>query len=162
MSDQIVKNSLGAFVDTKLVGVDLDLRIGRGLIRIVNTREVLNNSLTGLLVQTLRIALLSHLERDIDMNLDEWDAGLFVDLASVLAIGDIGGDKSGSSDDTNVTHKFGNLRDTTDVLLAISGAEAEVAVETETDVISIKTVDEIALLEHHLLKGDGHGGFAGA
>lgn len=162
MGDKIVENGLSAFVDTKLVCIDLDFGRGWGLIRIVNASEVLNLALTSLLIQALGVTLLGDLKRDIDMNLHERNASLLMDLAGYLAIGDIRGDEGGGGDDTNVSCKFGYLGDAANVLLAIVGTEAEVAVETEANVVTVETVDEVALLEHLLLEGDGDCGFAGA
>ncbi len=73
-----------------------------------------------------------------------------------------GGDEAGQAYDTTVSEQLGHLRNTSDVLFSVAVAEAEVAVETMTDVISIQTVGRDALAHQILLQSKGNGRLTGS
>jgi hypothetical protein len=81
------------------VVLDVDLGLQRRLIRGTDTSELLNDTLTSLLVQTLRVALLSDLDRNIDIDLDErkprllTGSGNLMQLARSVTVRSVGRDE---------------------------------------------------------------------
>jgi len=117
------------------VGGENEVGVVRGLIRVRDTGEVLDLTSTGLLVETLGVAGLSDLEGHISEDLVKGHTHALVDLASVLTAALVRADERGDGNDTRVGEEGGDLTDTAEVLLTVSGAEAKASVEAEADVV---------------------------
>lgn len=146
----------------------MNLRVGRCLIRGGDTSELLNNTLTSLLVQTLGVTLLSNLNGDINIDLDERQTGLLaggsslVQLTGSVTILAVGRDERSDGDGVGVGEQLGNLGNATDVLVTVGLAESEVLVQSEADVIAVQTVGvDTAVADELVLELDGEGGLAG-
>ena len=64
-------------------------------------------------------------------------------------------DEARQTDDSAVGEQFRHLGDTTNVLFAVLKSEAEVLVETVTNVVTVETVRRNALTDEVLLEGKG-------
>lgn len=113
-----------------------NLGVHRRFIRRINSRESLNHARARLLVQSLGITLLRDLNRDVDVDLNEWDASLVVELASGSAVGDVGRDEGSDRDAARVCEKLRDFANAADVFVAVCFGEAEVFVEAEADVVA--------------------------
>ena len=68
---EILRNDQHSILDRRLLGMDMDLRVLRCLVRCTDSREFFDLARLGLLVQTLWISLLRLLNRDINEDFDE-------------------------------------------------------------------------------------------
>ena len=75
----------------------------------------------GLRVEALRIALLAHLDRRVDEDLDEDEARVLVDQPRVVAPGPVGADHRDQRDHPGVGEQAGDLGDAPHVLGAVGG-----------------------------------------
>lgn len=155
-----------ALLDGILVGLDCDLGAQRLLIRCRDASELLDLASAGLFIQTLGVALLSHLEGHVDKDLDKGDGlvavlvGLGVQLSRKIAVGAVGRDEGGDGDGGRVGKELGDLTDAADVLVAVGLGEAQVLVEAEAHVVAVEAVGGEAQVEEVLLQGGGDGGLA--
>ena len=146
--------------------LDGNLGVRRLLIRGRNTRKLLDLTSSSLLVEALGIALLSHLEGNVDKHLNEGDGlvaaalGLGVQCASRVAVGAVGRDEGGDGDGGGVGEELGDLGDAADVFVAVLFGEAQVLVEAEADVVAVEAVGGQTQMQEVLLKRSGYGGFA--
>src|SRR5690606_37812025 len=113
-----------------------------------------------LLVEALGIARLADLERRVDEDLDE--APLREDGPRHVAVLAVRRDEGGEHDGAGVDEELGHLAGAADVLLAVFGREAEVAVEAVAHVVAVEHVVEDAALDEALLHAMRHGALAGA
>lgn len=146
---------------------DMNLRLNRRLIRRTDARKLLDHPLPGLLVQTLGIPLLRHLDRHIDIHLHERQTraltlrGSLVQLPRLVPVRAVGGDERGDGDAGAVGEELRDLRDAADVLVAVLLGESEVLVQPEADVVAVETVrGDLAVAEELVLEFHGDGGFA--
>ena len=143
----------------------MNLRVGRCLVRSGDTSELLNNTLTSLLVQTLGVTLLGNLNGDINIDLDERQTGLLAGgngLVQLTGSVTVGRDERSDGDGVGVGEQLGNLGNATDVLVPVGLAESEVLVQSEADVVAIQTVGvDTAVADELVLELDGEGGLAG-
>lgn len=65
---------------------DVQLGVNWLLVLLVDTSEALDKTSSGLLVQTLHIALLTHVQGRGHVTLEELESRLLVDLASTLSV----------------------------------------------------------------------------
>lgn len=148
------------------MSLDCDLGAQRLLVRRRDASELLDLSSAGLLVETLGVTLLSHLEGHVDKDLDKGDGpvtvlvGLGVQLARKIAVGAVGRDEGGDGDGGRVGKELGNLADAADVLVAVGLGEAQVLVEAEAHVVAVEAVGGEAQVQEVLLEGGGDGRFA--
>jgi hypothetical protein len=140
----------------------MDLRVGRRLIRSRDTSELLNNTLASLLVQTLRVTLLGHLNGDINIDLDERQTGLLagrgnlVQLAGSVTILAVGRDEGSNGDGVGVGEQLGDLGNAADVLVAVGLAESKVLVQSEADVVAVQAVGvDTTVADELVLQLDG-------
>ena len=92
----------------------------------------------GARVEPFRVAPLALGERGRDEHLDERHAGGLVDRARSGAVGGVGRDERDERDDARLGEQRGSVRGTADVLGAVLGAEAEVAVEPVAQVVAVE------------------------
>lgn len=97
-----------------LIGVKMDFSVLRCLIRCGDTSEVWDQTLAGLLVKILWVAILSDTQRNINVDLNERDwfitlGDLSVCLTSGLAIGLIGRDERGECCGRCISKELGDL-----------------------------------------------------
>jgi hypothetical protein len=140
----------------------MNLRVGRRLIRSRDTSELLNNTLASLLVQTLGVTLLSHLNGDINIDLDERQTGLLagrgnlVQLAGSVTILPVGRDEGSNGDGVGVGEQLGDLGNAADVLVAVGLAESKVLVQSEADVVAVQAVGvDTTVADELVLQLDG-------
>lgn len=82
-------------------------------------------------------------------------------IARNFTVRKVGRDERGDGNGGAVGEELGDLRDPTDVLVAVLLGEAEVLVESEADVVTVETVGVDAPVSEELVfKLDGNGRFA--
>ena len=128
--------------------------VGR-FVRIVDSGESLDLAGTRFLIKSLGVAFLGHVQRRIDVDLEERKAGIVVQLAHEIAISAIGADEAGDGDDPRLGEELGHLADAANVLSTVLSGEAEVLVQAVADVVAVESIGVLALLQEHLLQGDG-------
>lgn len=69
-------------------------------------------------------------------------------------------DKTGDADQPGIGEQFGHLSDSTDVLLAVQGGEAQVLVEAVANVVSVQRVAGDGVGQQVLLQSKTNGGLA--
>lgn len=111
---QVVGNDLDGLLNAGLLAVDVDLRLLGSLVRRADASELLDLAGTGLLVETLGVALLSLLDGDVDENLDEGERrlavlGVVVEVTGDLAVGLVGRDEGGKGNGGAVGEELGDL-----------------------------------------------------
>ena len=153
---QVGDNGADTLLDGLLVGVEVDLRVFWGLVRVVNAREVPDKSLPGLLVEALWVSLLGDGERHVDKDLDEREVSLLVELSGRVSVCPVWRDEGGQRDHARVGKELRHLRDPSDVLVSVLLAETQVLVQAETDVVTVESVALDAILQELLLKGARH------
>jgi len=97
---QVLRDNHHRLLDTRLLRMNMHLRILRRLIRRTNSRELFDLPRASFLVQAFGIALLGFLDGHIDEDFDEGEGGFVVfgvsvEFAGDLAIGFVGGDEGG-------------------------------------------------------------------
>ena len=168
--------------------MNLDFRVLRCLIGGADAGELGDLAFSRLLVETLGVACLGHLEREVDEDLDKSErlvvgvgSGLgSMKLTGLLAVGLVGRDEGGDGDGGAVREELGDLwalgsaiacfngrsRNRAhlcyppDVLIPALLIEAQVFVEAEAHVVAIETVCCEAEVEQVLLKRSGDGRLA--
>lgn len=165
---QVLNDLLNSIDNGEVNVLDVHLGVGRSLVGSGDTSELLDDTLTSLLVETLGVTLLSDLNGNIDVDLDERQTGLLtgggdlVQLTGTVTVLLVGGDEGGDGDGVGVGEQLGDLTDAADVLVAVGLAEAQVLVQTETDVVTVQTVGvDAAVTDELVLELDGNGGLAG-
>lgn len=108
-----LKHSL---LNTRLLGVDVDLCVLWCLIWSTDSSELLDLSCSCLLVKTLGVTLLGLLDGDVDKDLDEgkWGVdvlGVCVEIAGELAVGLVWGDERGQGNGGGVGEELGDLEE---------------------------------------------------
>ena len=152
-------------LDTRLLRVDVNLRVLRSLVRCTDASKVLDYAGSRLLVQALRVALLSLLDRNIDKDLDEGQRSLSVRSLRVhlprrLAVSLVRRDEARQGQSGAVGEQLGHLADAADVLVARLFVKAQVLVQAEADVVAIQAVGCETQVQQVLLEGCGDGGLA--
>lgn len=84
-----------------------------------------------------------------------------MNLPRSLPVRFIRADETRERNGGRVSEQKGYVRDPPDVLFAVRGAEAEIAVEPEPDVVAVQAVGVEVSLQQGLLQSIGDGGFAG-
>lgn len=164
---KVSNNLLNSILDRQIHVLKVDLGLLRRLVGSGDTSELLNDTLTSLLVQALRITLLGNLNGDINVHLNEGETGAlagrgdFVQLAGSVTVLAVRRDERGNGDGARVGEQLGDLCDAADVLVAVGFAEAKVLVQAEADVVAVQTVGvHAAVVEQLALEFDGNGGLA--
>jgi len=138
----------------------MNLRVLRCLVRSRDTGEIFDFSRSGLFVQALGVALLNHMKRGIDENLDETKAALLVDFAGDGAISTVRRYEGGHRDTARIREQLRNLANAPDVLIPRLLIEAEIFVETETHVVAVQAIAELVHVQQMLLQGTRDGRLA--
>ena len=73
-------------VEGKLTSVNVELWVWWLLIRVGDTSEVLDDTITSLLVESLNVTGLTDLKRGTDMALVELESGISVDFSSKISV----------------------------------------------------------------------------
>lgn len=121
--------------DSLLLKVDNEVGLGRSLIGVVDTGEVLNLTLAGGSVDTTAVSLLAVLERGGDVH-EEEGAGLLDEVAGSLAGLLEGGDGSGDDGGTGLGELGGDKGNAGDVEVTVLAAEAKLRGELVSDVLA--------------------------
>ena len=85
--DQLVDDLVDALLDRLLAGVEGDLGVERGLVRVVDAGETLDLAGAGLGVEALDVAPLADLDRGVAVDLDEVPPGKLPGVVSRPAVG---------------------------------------------------------------------------
>mmetsp|Transcript_16563 Transcript_16563/g.52118 ORF Transcript_16563/g.52118 Transcript_16563/m.52118 type:complete len:309 (+) Transcript_16563:67-993(+) len=142
---QLLHDEVGSPDDGGLVGLDVDLRIIRLLVRGIKTCEVLDLPLRCLGVEPLGVALLHHRQRRVDEDLKERQRRVLVDLPRVLAVALVRGNEAADHDGPCLGKELCDLGDAADVLLPVLWREAQVPVQAVAEVVPVEAVDEVGL-----------------
>ena len=94
------------------------------LVRSVDAGEAPDLSRSCTCVETLRISTFALVNGRVDEHLDEWEVGLLVSLAQVLAIGRQRRDQRDHGDRSGVRHQPRHLADAANVLRAVARGES--------------------------------------
>lgn len=165
---KVLNNLLNSINNRQIDILNVNLGLLRSLVRSRDTSEILNDTSTSLLVQSLGVTLLSNLNGNINVHLDERQTGLLtrggdlVQSAGGVTVLLVGGDERGNGDRGGISEELSDLSDTADVLVTVSLAESEVLVQSETDVVAIEAVGvDAAVADELLLELDGESGLSG-
>ncbi|TLS23288.1 uncharacterized protein PpBr36_05932 [Pyricularia pennisetigena] len=159
---QPLDNLSDTLLNRVLMGLDGDFRVLWCLVRGRDAGELLDFSGAGLLVQTLGVALLSDLDGDVDVDLDELERlvallrGLGVQLPGRLPVGAVRRDEGRQRHDGAVGKQLGHLGDPADVFVAVLFREAQVLVEPEPHVVAVEPVRRQAQVQQVLLQRRRH------
>ena len=170
---KVLDDLLHGLGDGEVNILNVHLGVRRSLVGGGDTSELLDHTLTGLLVKTLRVALLRDLNGDVNVDLNERQTGLLagggdlVQLTGTVTVLLVGRDERGDGDGVGVGEQLGDLANTANVLVAISLAEAQVLVQAEADVVTVQavgvdtTVTDQLVLQFHSDGRLARGGEAG-
>src|SRR5262249_28116452 len=100
-------------------GVESQLGLVWGLVRVVDAGEVLQLAGARFLVQPFGVALLACVDRRVDVDLDERQFALDMQSADAVAVLAIRADKAGHRNEAGVREELGHLSDAANVLLAV-------------------------------------------
>ena len=114
------------------------------LVGVVDAGEARELARARLGVEALRVAAPRNLERRVDEDLDEREAGCVVQRAGRVASGPVRADERDERDDAGVGEEAGHLADPPHVLGAVVGGEPEVAVQSVAQVVAVERVREHA------------------
>ena len=122
--------------------------------------EILDFASAGFGIEPFDIASLTLFDGGAHIDFDEVTGT--DDIGSHLTQFVVGADESGEGDDAGIDKEFGYLCDAADVLASVFGSEAEIVVDTRTDVVAIKDATEQSAPVQLTLQSDGDGALAGA
>lgn len=135
-----VDDPLGGLLDARILRVDDEVGLGRHVVSLIDAREALDDTLTRLLVETLDVATLAHLERRLNEHLEERQIGVRVDLAGHPSVRRERRHEATERDHAGVGEESRDFGDTTHVLLAVLFTEAEVTVQTGAYVVTVQAI----------------------
>lgn len=136
-----------------LLGVDDQVRLGRGLVRVIHPGEALNLAVARTLVQTTLVRLFAVLEGSGDVDQVEITV-LLNELARVFARLLKGGDWRGDDGGTGAGEFRSDKSDAANVLVAVLFGEAQLGGELRTDRLAEEHRDGAPTL---LVEGDLQG-----
>ena len=142
--------------------MDLNGELGvlGGLIGVIDASEALDLSGAGSLVQSLGIASLALLNRNVHEDLNEVTAG---DTApDGLAVNLVRRDEAHEGDGAVLCEQLGDLTNAANILDTVVGGKAEVLVQAVPDVVAVEVDGELAHACEGVLESAGHGGLAAA
>src|SRR6056297_2887133 len=157
---EVGQQFLDAFIDAHLRGIDDNFRIFRRLVGRIDAGEVADDAGPGLGVQPLGVSRFAHVQRGVDVDLDE--LAVFHQLAHHRAVGAKRRDERGQHHQAGVGHQACNLADASNVFDPIVVAEAQIPVQPVAHVVAVQQVAVVASLEKRLFKRVGYSRFAGA
>lgn len=126
--------------DVLLLKVDNEVRLGRSLIRVINTSEVLDVTTASSSVDTLAVSLLTELERSGNVY-EEEGSGLLNEVAGSLTGILERSNRSGDDSGTSLGQLRGNKGNTLDVEVAVLTGEAKLRRELVSHVLAEKHRD---------------------
>lgn len=115
LGNQPVCDLRNALLNRVLMRLDCNLSVDGLLVRRRDASELLDLTSASLLVETLGVALLGHLEGHVDKDLDKGDGlvavlvSLCVQLAGEVAVGAVGRDEGGDGDGGGVGKELCDL-----------------------------------------------------
>src|SRR5207302_8973684 len=123
------------------LGCDLDLRVQRRLVGVVDTGEALERAGARLGIEALHIPVLADLQRGGDVDLEEVVADQFPDLVTHRAVG---GDGGGDDLYPIAGEQLGDEADPPDVDVAVLLREAETLGQVLPHDVAIQQLDALA------------------
>lgn len=127
---QILDNLCNTLLHTVFMRLDHNLGLLRRLIRGRNTSKVLNLARPSLLVQSLGVTLLRHLNGDVNIDLHKRQrrvaalTTLLVQVTRDLAVGNVRRNETGEGNGAAVGKQLGDLGDAANVFVAVLFAKA--------------------------------------
>lgn len=126
--------------DVLLLKVDNEVGLGRGLIGVIDTSEVLNVTTASSSVDTLAVSLLTELERSSNVNKEE-GSGLLNEVAGSLTSILERSNRSGDDSGTSLGQLRGNKGNALDVEVTVLAGEAKLRGELVPHVLAEKHGD---------------------
>lgn len=126
--------------DVLLLKVDNEVGLGRGLIGVIDTSEVLNVTTASSSVDTLAVSLLTELERSSNVNKEE-GSGLLNEVAGSLTSILERSNRSGDDSGTSLGQLRGNKGNALDVEVTVLAGEAKLRGELVSHVLAEKHGD---------------------
>jgi len=125
------------------------------LIRRTDAGELLDHAFSRLLIEPLWIPPLRDLNRHVHEDLYKRQATttifLLVQLAGGVPVGPVRRDEGGDGDAGAIREQLRHLGDASDVLVAVFLAEAQVLVQSESDVVAVQPVGGHATLAEQVM-----------
>jgi len=112
-----------------------------GFVWVRNASEVLDNSISCLLVKTFNIAGFASLKGGTDVNFSKVKASFLVNLASEVSAGRVGRDECHENDLARHSEQLGYFSNAADVLSSVFIGEAQTLVKASADHITIEDKD---------------------
>ena len=132
----------------------------RGFVGAVDAGHIGNEAGSRFFIETFRVSGLAHLQRGVDVNLDETvrsdEVSCHVTLCPKWR------NKGGHHNQAGIEHELRDLGDSADVFDTVRIAKPKVAAQAGPDVVTIKNISMLAGPVKGLIKDVGQGGFAGA
>ena len=154
-----VKNNLvDGLADRDLAGIDDNVSVVGGLIRVIDTGQTLQLTSSGLPVQSLGVTSLANVDGGGDVDQDEPTARSLDDPLGVLAGLLIGGDGTNDGNTTRLSDVGSNVSDTLDRGVSVLLGVTEVGGKVPPELITIKGGDGTATV---LQESDGQSGSDG-
>jgi hypothetical protein len=122
-------------------GIDVDFRVFGGLVRVRNAGEVLDDTLSGLLIKTLHVAGFADFEGSANVDFSEVETSILVDLTGEVSARRVGGNEGNKDDLAGHREQLGDLGNAADVLGSVLVREAEALVEARADHVTIEDED---------------------
>ena len=157
---QTLHHIIHGFHDGHLAGIHDDFRIFGLLVGGGDAGKVGDLPGTGFFIEALGIAIFADLQVALYEDFDE--VAVVEQGPDPLAILLVGGDEGGDDDGAGVGEQLGHLAHPADVLLPVSGGEAEVTIQAVADVVAIQGVGVVAQVEEFLFQVYRQGRFPGA
>jgi len=142
---ELPQDLVDTLLDGVLVGAEVHFRVLWSLVWRIDACETFDLSSAGLLIQTLGITILDGGKRRIDEDLHERQRSIDMNLSSILTVLGIWRDQASDGDCSCLGEKPARLCNTSDIFLAILLTEAKISVKTETQIVSIKPINEVSL-----------------
>ena len=141
--DQVVDNNRDLFLKRHFVRLEMDFRILRRFVRIVDAGEILDLTRTRLFVQALRVTFFGYSQRAINKNLYEIQACLRVQAANLIAVGLVRADKARQGNCALVSKQFRDFANTPNIFRAVRFRKTEVLVYAETDIVPVQSIRKL-------------------
>src|SRR5712692_4338438 len=141
-------------------GVNGQFRVERRFIGIVDAGEVLQLAGASFLVEPFGIALLTGLDRSIEVYLDKRQLPRNMQGPGAFPVLAVGADEARHGEDAAIGKKLGYLTDATDVLFPISCGKTQILIEAMADIVAVEDVCQMAALHEGMLQREGNGALA--
>ncbi len=125
----------------------------------MDAREIWNLTGSSLLIQAFRIPRFRHIQRDINEDLQKWQACGLMQCPNTRAFRTEWTDETGQDQKPRIGHQRGDFTHAADVLVSIFGTESQISIQSVTDVVTIESVRMVPQLMQSVFDRNGHGAF---